>query len=100
MLVCYLGSITAASARLLSFRLPNRGDLVPLGVLGVSLPSLLSPPIRFASFRSGDGTVAISYPLGWFSVYPPSTTADSDRLHWSRLPNRGDIVILVAFVRH
>ena len=57
----------------LPFKLPNRGDIVPSGVFGVGLPSLcLSPPIPLAFFRSGDLTVAISYLLGSFSVYPPS----------------------------
>ena len=97
MLVCHLGSITAASGHLLSFRLPNRGDIVPSGVFGVCLPSL-SAPIPLAFFRSGDVTVAISYLLGSFSVYPPSTTADSVCLHSFRPSNRGYIVILVAYV--
>ena len=43
-LVCYFGSTTVASARLLSFRLQNRGDIVPSGVFGVCPPAL-SPPI-------------------------------------------------------
>ena len=96
MLVCHLGSIAAASGRRLSFRLPNRGDIVPSGVLGACL-SRLSPPIPL-TFRSGDLTVAISYLLGSFSVYPPSTTADSVCLHSFRLSNRGYSVILVVFV--
>ena len=37
-LVRYLGFIIAASARLLSFRLPNRGDIVLSGVFGVYPP--------------------------------------------------------------
>ena len=60
----------------------------------------LSPPIPLASFRSGDRTVATPYLFGSFSVCPPFTTADSAHLHSFRLPNRGDIVILVAFVHY
>ena len=95
---CLLGSITAASGRFLSFRLPNRGGIVLSGLPGVCLFFGLSPPVPLAFFRSGDRTVAISYLLGSFSVYPPSTTADSVRLHWFRLSNRGYIIIRVAFV--
>ena len=48
--VCHLGSITAASGRFLSFRLPNRGDIVPSGLLGVRLPSVYHPRFRSPSF--------------------------------------------------
>ena len=92
------GIYTAASARLLSFRLPNRGDIVPSGVFGVCLPSLLLPPILLAVFRSGDRTVEISCLLGSFSVCPPALTADFVRLYSFRLPNRGGIVTLVSCV--
>ena len=77
MLACHLGSITAASARLLSFRLPNCGDIVPSGVFGVC------PPF---SITTDSARLRLSI------------TADSIRLRLFRLPNRGDIVILVAFV--
>ena len=53
--------------RPLPSRLPNRGDIVPSGVPSFCLSSL----IALAFFRSGDLTVAISYLLGSFSVYPP-----------------------------
>lgn len=68
--VCLLGSITAASGRFLPFRLPNRGDIVPSGVFGVSSFCITADSARLF-FRSGDRTVAISYLLGSFSVYPP-----------------------------
>ena len=57
-----------------------------------------SPLLPPASFRSGDRTVVISYLLGAFGVCPPAITADSVRLYSFRLPNRGDIVILVSCV--
>ena len=44
------GSITAASERFLSFRLPNRGDIVPSGVIGVCLPSVYRHGFRSPSF--------------------------------------------------
>ena len=46
----FLGSITAASGRFLSFRLPNRGDIVPSGVFGVFLPSVYHRRFRSPSF--------------------------------------------------
>ena len=49
-LVCYLGYITAASGNLFSFRLPNRGDIVPSGVFGVCLPSVYHHRFRSPSF--------------------------------------------------
>ena len=49
--VCLL-SITTDSARLLSFRRPNRGDIVSFGFIQ-RVPSLLPPPIRSASIHSG-----------------------------------------------
>ena len=49
-LVCHLGSITAASGRLLSFRLPNRGDIVLAGIFGVCLSSLYGHRFRSPPF--------------------------------------------------
>ena len=49
-LVRHLESMTAASGRLLSFRLPNHGDSVPSGVLGVCFPSLCHHRFRTPLF--------------------------------------------------
>ena len=76
-LVCHLGSITAASGRLPSFRLPNRGDIVVAGVFGVCLSSLDST--RLLSFRRPNCGDLVSF--GLVQSVPPSTIADSVRLH-------------------
>ena len=58
-LVCvFLLSITADFARLLSFRRPNRGDIVSFGFVPRVSP-LLPPPILSASVRSGGRIVVI-----------------------------------------
>ena len=44
------GSITAASGRFLSFRLPNRGGIVISGLLGVRLLSVYHHLFRSPSF--------------------------------------------------
>ena len=51
-------SITADSARLLSFRRPNRGDLVSFGSVQ-RVPPLLPPPIPSGSIHSGCRIVVI-----------------------------------------
>ena len=79
--VCLLGSITTASGRFPSFRLPNRGDIVPSGVFGVCLPSVYHHRFRSLSF-----------------VQATFTTTDSVCLHSFRLSNRGYVAILVALV--
>ena len=57
-LVCvFLLSITTDSARLLSFRRPNRGDIVSFGF--VKRVPLLPPPIPSASMHSGCRIVVI-----------------------------------------
>ena len=51
-------SITADSARLLSFRRPNRGDIISFGSVQ-RVPPLLLPPIPSASIHSGCRIVVI-----------------------------------------
>ena len=59
-LVCvFLLSITTDSARLLSFRRPNRGDIVSFGFVQRVLP-LLPPPIPSSSIHSGCRIVVIT----------------------------------------
>ena len=95
-LVCHLGSITAAFGRLVSFRLPNRGDIVPSGVLGVCFPSLCHHRFRSPPFvrrpNRGDlvsfGFVQRVPPLYHRRFRPPPF----------RLSNRGYILSLVEFV--
>ena len=59
---CYLGSVTAASACLFSFRLRNRGDIVPSGVFGVCL---LSYHHRFRSPPFVQATEPCRYSTYW-----------------------------------
>ena len=48
--LCLLGSVTAASGRFLSFRLPNRGDIVPSGAFSVCVSSDYHHRSRSPSF--------------------------------------------------
>ena len=54
----------------LLFRLPNPWWYCAFGFTWCVFSFGLSPPVPLAFFRSGGRTVAISYLLGSFSVYP------------------------------
>ena len=75
-LVRYLGSITAASVRLFSLKLLNRGDIVLPGVFGACPPSLChhrlrSPPFTQAAEPWRYRTLGVYLPYAPLSTPPP-----------------------------
>ena len=67
--MCLLSPTTIGPACPTTWRPPNRGEIVLCSRCALYAFWDLSPPLAF--FHSGDLTVAISYLLGSFSVYPP-----------------------------